>query len=110
MIANGLNLVNDELKMRDFCSPRISNAVVLVFKSLNSLSCDPFNGYFQRIHHQQNTRNSDYCLHLPKVKLETARKGFCFQGALTFDRLPIHVRQLNSIVLFKNTLKQLNNP
>ena len=81
----------------------------VIFKSLNGLSCEPFNDYFQIMSHQQNTRNNDYCLRLPKVKLEVARKGFYFQGAMAFNKLPLHVRQINSIVHFKSALKKMNS-
>ncbi len=109
IIANGLSIENDDLNIRDFYSTRIFNAVMVVFKSLNGLSCEPFNDYFQIMSHQQNTRNNDYCLRLPKVKLEVARKGFYFQGAMAFNKLPLHVRQINSIVHFKSALKQMNS-
>jgi hypothetical protein len=104
IIANGLSIENEDLNIRDFYSTRIFNAVIVVFKSLNGLSCEPFNDYFQIMSHQQNTRNNDYCLRLPKVKLEVARKGFYFQGAMAFNKLPLHVRQINSIVHFKSAL------
>jgi hypothetical protein len=109
IIANGLSIENDDLNIRDFYSTRIFNAVMVVFISLNGLSCEPFNDYFQIMSHQQNTRNNDYCLRLPKVKLEVARKGFYFQGAMAFNKLPLHFRQINSIVHFKSALKQMNS-
>ena len=109
IIANGLSIENGDLNIRDFYSTRIFNAVIVVFKSLNGLSCEPFNDYFQIMSHQQNTRNNDYCLRLPEVKLEVARKGFYFQGAMAFNKLPLHVRQINSIVHFKSALKQMNS-
>ena len=59
IIANGLSIENDDLNIRDFYSTRIFNAVIVVFKSLNGLSCEPFNDYFQIMSHQQNTRNND---------------------------------------------------
>ena len=73
---------------------------MVVFKALNGLSCEPFNDYFQIMSHQQNTRNND-CLQLTKVKLEVAKKGFYFQGAKAFNKSPLHARQMNSIVHFK---------
>ena len=49
--------------------------------------------------HQQYTQNNRSSLVLPKVKQESARKSFYFQGALVFNKLPFHVHQMNSIVL-----------
>lgn len=45
-------------------------------------------------------------LRLPKVKLEVAKKGFHYEGALAFNKLPLHVRKVNSIAHFKNALKK----
>ena len=99
--SNGLSIENDDLNIRDFYSTRIFDAVMAAFNALNGLSCDPFNDYFQIMNHQQNTRNNDYCLRLPKVKLKVTRKGFYFQGAMAFNKLPyLHVRQMNSIIHF----------
>ena len=110
IIANGLSIENDDLNIQDFHhSTCIFNAVMTVFKALNGLSCEPFNDYFQIMRHQQNTRNNDHCLRLPKVKLEVARKGFYFQGAMAFNKLPLHVHQMSSIVHFKSALKQMNS-
>ena len=108
IIANGLSN-NDLNNIRDFYLTRIFNTVMVVFKVLNGLSCEPFIDYFQIMSLQQNTRNNDFCLWLPKVKLEVTRKGFYFQGAKTFNNLPLHARQMNSIVHFKSTLKQMNS-
>ena len=58
------------------------NAMILVFKSINNLICDPVASYFTSLVHNQDTRNQGINLRLPKVKLESARKGFYFQGAL----------------------------
>ena len=56
--------------------------------------------------HQQITRNNRSSLVLPKIKLESARKGFYYLGALVFNKLPLHIRQMNSIILSKRDLKQ----
>ena len=53
------------------------------------------------------TRNNRSSLVLQKIKLESARNGFDFQGALVFNKIPLHIRQINSIVLFKRALKQV---
>jgi hypothetical protein len=70
--------------------------------------------------HQQNTRifklwviNKILVItiivcELPKVKLEVARKGFYFQGAMAFNKLSLHVRQINSIVHFKSAINYAN--
>ena len=69
IILNGLNYDKTEFKMCDFGSTCIFNTYVLVFKSLNGLSCRPFKGLFQMTNHQQNTRTNCSSLVLPKLKL-----------------------------------------
>ena len=112
IIANGLSIENDDFSICDFYSTRIFNAVMVVFKSLNGLSCEPFKDYFQIMSHQQNTRSLItiiVCDYRKSVKLEVAWKGFYFQGAMAFNKLPLHVRQMNSTVHFKSALKQMNS-
>ena len=42
----------------------------------------------------------------PKAKLEFGRSSFAFQGALVYNTLPRHFRNLNSRFLFKSNLKE----
>ena len=37
------------------------------------------------------------------------QERFFFQGAKAFNNLPLHARQMSSIVHFKSTLKQMNS-
>ena len=68
--------------------------------------CTPFKGYFTKIEHNINTRNNRGSLKLPKAKLEFGQKSFAFQGALVYNTLPRHLRNLNSRFLFKSNLKE----
>ena len=74
--------------------------------SLHQVFCELFNNYFLFMNHAKNTRNNGNCVVLPKVELEIARKGFFFQGALIYNGLPAHIRQIKSVVLFRTTLRQ----
>ena len=76
IIVNGLNFENDELLIFNFFTMRILNVTKLDFKSLNDLLCKQFNGYFEQTNHEQNTRNNEHCLRLPKVKLEIPKGGY----------------------------------
>ena len=106
IIRNGLSKTYVDLNLPNIRSIHIYNASMAVFKSLNKTSCVLFNNYFILMNHARNTRNNGNCIIVPKVKLEIARKGFFIQGALIFNRLPAHIRQLKSVVLFKAALKQ----
>ena len=61
---------------------------------------------FLFMNHAKNTRNNGNCVILPKVRLEIARKVFFFQGALVYNGLPAHIRQIKSVVLSRTALKQ----
>ena len=104
VILNGLRNESVALKIRDFKLSCIFDSAIMVFKSINNLSCDLFNGYFSTLSHQRSTKNNGIGIALPKVKLESARKGFYFQGGLIYNNLPLDIRQLKSIVLFRNAL------
>ena len=66
-----------------------------VFDCLQDNICTPFKGYFTKIEHNINTRNNGCSLKLPKAKLEFGRKSLAFQGALVYNTLPQHLRNLN---------------
>ena len=53
-----------------------------------------------------SARNNGCSLKLPKAKLEFGRRSFAFQGALVYNTLPRHLRNLNSRFLFKSNLKE----
>ena len=78
----------------------------LVFDCLQDNVCTPLKGYFTKIEHDINTRNNGCLLKLSKAKLEFGRKSFAFQGALVYNTLPRHLRNLNSRFLFKSNLKE----
>ena len=54
-------------------------------------------GYFQKLSHGKGTRGDDNKLLLPKVKTETARKRFAFQGAVLYNKLPVSFYKRNII-------------
>ena len=60
-----------------------------VFKGLNGLAPKVFSDTFEIISHQKVNSK----LRLPKVKSESGRKTFSFQGALVFNDLPSELRK-----------------
>ena len=53
------------------------------------------------------TRNNKLLLRLPFVRIETAKKSLYFQGPLyCFSELPIEIRSMKSIALFKSKVKE----
>ena len=87
-------------KSSDVNLPSIENIMnkrlnLEVFKVLNNLSTEKFNGYFETIISKK--RNKDILLRLPKAKLESFKKGFYFNGEKTSNELPRHVRAAKTI-------------
>ena len=78
----------------------------LVFDCLQDNVCTPFKGYFTKIEHNINTRNNGCSQKLPKAKLEFGQRSFAFQGALVYNTSPRYLRNLNSRVLSKSSLKE----
>ena len=77
-----------------------------VHRCLSGDICTNFKNYFE-VCFGYNTQNRGVLLRVPKVKLETDRKGFYFQEALVFNRLPIEVRREKDFLCFCKLLKNL---
>ena len=72
-----------------------------VFNCLQDNVCDPFKSYFERKQHDQNTRNNNLAVKVPRIKTEFGRKCFCVTAANVYNKIPILARQLDSRVLFR---------
>ena len=64
----------------------------MVKKCLGGKLCSNFNGYFEINKHEKNTRNRNFLLKLPKIKLEFGKKSFSYQGAKIYNDLPLEIR------------------
>ena len=83
-----------------------SNPVLVKKCLLKKFDLDTFDNYFQIIEHKKNTRNNNYSVRLPRVKLELARQGFFFVGGSLYNSLPLELRQVDDIPVFKRGLKE----
>lgn len=91
-----------KLKWLPLSRRRDLHIVNYTFKCLKGQVPDFMKDYFMISQTRYNTKRNGKDLKLPRVKTEAARKAFYFNGARTFNDLPIHVKESNSIVLFKN--------
>ena len=73
---------------------------------LNEFNLDTFNNYFEIFNHKMKTRNNNQSIRLPRVKLELARQGFFFASGILYNSLPVELRQVDDILLFKRRLKK----
>ena len=72
------------------------HGVKTVKKCLNGDSCANFETYFSINMHEQVTRNQDLLLKVPKVRLESTKSAFYYQGVKLFNSLPVEIRDSDS--------------
>ena len=70
---------------------QVSNLVVKCLN--NSFGYVVLDSYFERKTRARVTRNSEFTLKLPHIKLETARASFYFGGVKIFNELPLDFRK-----------------
>ena len=98
LIVYGNNISNNWSTLE---SIRSKICVIDVFKCLNSLAPPCYDGYFQKLSHGKGIRGDNNKILLPKVKTETARKRFAFQGAVLYNKLPVSFTRETSLLIFK---------
>ena len=79
-----------------------------VFKCLNGIAPKAFEHYFTRHNHKVNTRKNNKSVIIPKVRTETGRKTFSFQGAKIFNSLPNSLQTEKSFLRFKGNSRNAN--
>ncbi len=62
--------------------------------------------YFDRLQHAKNTRNNGTSVRIPKIRLESTKHAFYYNGAIEFYKLPHDIRAIYSLMLFKRKLKE----
>jgi exonuclease III len=70
----------------------------LVYKCIHNDVCVNMENYFDIMNN--NTRNRNIILRIPKIKLESTKKSFYFSGARAFNNLPPAVRGAESLLKF----------
>jgi hypothetical protein len=69
-----------------------------------------FNNYFERISHDKGTRNNNKILRVPKIKLQSTKKAFFYNGVLLFNQLPVDTRAETDFWLFHKKLNSIFKP
>jgi hypothetical protein len=88
------------LKLQEF---KISKIELLEQLNLVNLHISK---YFERLQHEKNTRNNGFSLKIPKIRLESTKSAFYYNGAIRFNKLPFDVRATGSFMQFKRALKE----
>ena len=96
-----------ELKWLPLSMRHDMHTINLTFKCLKG--CPPvfFKDYFKVFRTIHNTRGSGHNLLLPKVRTETARKSFYFNGSKLLNSIASEVKDAKSVVIFKTRFLEL---
>ena len=58
------------------------------------------NACLEPLNHNQNARNNEYAARIPRVRTESGKKAFWFQGPKLYNELPSSLRQIDSFLIF----------
>ena len=92
------------LKWLPLSMRRDMHTINLTFKCLKGSPPMFFKDYFKVFRTVHNTRGSGHNLLLPKVRTETARKSFYFNGSKLFNNIPSEMKDFKSVVIFKTRI------
>ena len=89
--------------------PKIENLAkkrlcIQVFDCIHGATCSNFQNYFEIM--DNRTRNKNKIIRLPKIKLESSRKSFYFNGAKCFNELPLSIREIDTKSKFRSVLNE----
>ena len=78
------------------------NRLVLVFKAIKKVAPDNVNALFNLYCPTRNLRSADqHLLEIPRAKTEFFKKSFTVRGAKDFNNLPVHLRKIDAVDVFK---------
>ena len=66
-----------------------------------------FQEYFELISHGIETRNNKKAIRIPVIKLQSTKKAFFYNGAITYNNLPLEMRNEYDLHKFIKNLKKL---
>ena len=72
---------------------------------LNKTALDVFHDHFEKVDHQNATRGNGRNLEIPKVKAESAKRGFHFSGVKIYIALPTHLKTERVYLPYKQGFK-----
>ena len=81
------------------------NACKIVKKVITDDICSNLKGYFEVNNHSKQTRNANFLLKVPRIKLETGRSSFYYTGVKFYNDLPLNRRKVESYKVFERQLK-----
>ena len=79
---------------------------ILVFKALNGLTPSYLQNLFTKAKYSYHFRNADNILSLPKPRTNFLKRSFMYSGASLWNSLPVELRTINSLGVFKKSVKR----
>lgn len=95
-----------DLRLPDLMSFAKLQTCFLVKQCMDRNVCSNFYNYFEWLQHVKNTRNNGISVRIPKIRLESTKLAFYYNGAIEFNKLPKDIREIDSFMLFKRKLKE----
>ena len=83
-----------------------SNADLIFFSCLQGTYIPSFALYGEKGSHNYGTRSNNTTLCVPRVRIEVAKRSFCFQGPSFFNEVQVNIQSVDSIVTFKHRIKE----
>ena len=81
--------------------------LTFAFKCLHNIAWDLFKSYFIYSSHVYSTRRNGLDIFIPKVRTESAKKGTFYTWAQAFINLQRHLKEVDSIAIFKTLLTDI---
>ena len=77
------------------------HSVMLVRNCVQKKTCESFKDYFKIQSHDRVTRNNNYLLQIPRIKLKYAKNGFFSMGVTLYNELPTKARKIENFSAFR---------
>ena len=81
------------------------HACKIVKKVTTGDICSNLKDYFELNNHSKQTRNANFLLKVPRIKLETARSSFYYMDVKFYKDFPSNFRKVESYKEFERQLK-----
>ena len=105
-IIFGAHYQQEDRVFRSLANMQNIQCADFVFRCLNKTAPDVFHDHFEKVDHQKATRANGGNLKIPKVKTESAKRGFYFYGVMIYNALPLHLKTERFYLPLKQGLKE----
>ena len=102
---NQVKRITNNIKITPLHDSIRKNACKIVKKVITDDICSNLKGYFEVNNHSKQTRNANFLLKVPRIKLETGRSSFYYTGVKFYNDLPLNRRKVESYKVFERQLK-----